>query len=139
MGRLIGAAVAAILMLGTTGAMAAETLYDCRFKIGSARDGNAVPEVLVIQHETGSSTALIFDPIIKHFIGKPIAGKFSTETKARVQFDWEVRVNNSAGQDFQMFYTFVYYKDGRPAKVVAVPGGYDNRFSGEGTCKVGKG
>ena len=118
---------------------AAETRYECRFKVGAARDGNAVPEILFVQHAAGGDTALIFDPIIKHFIGKPIAAKFATETKARVEFKWDVRVHNNSGQDFLMFYTFVYYKDGRPAKIVAAPGGYDNRFSGEGTCKLSRG
>lgn len=118
---------------------AAGVRYDCRFDTGNARDGNWVPEILVLQHDTGSGKVTVFDPVIKHFTGKPIEGRLSAETKARSEFSWVLDVRTVGGASSRMAYTFVYYKDGRPAKIVAAPGGYDNRFSGEGTCKLSRG
>lgn len=114
------------------------TRYECEFKPGTARDGNWVPSVLVIQHEDGADMALVFDPIIKFFHGKPIDAKVGETTKARREFSWKYRAKAGQSQDFTMSYSFVYYTSGK-AKITARPGGFDNSWSGDGTCKVTKG
>ena len=120
-------------------AQAAAVRYDCRFDTGHARDGNWVPAVLVLQHDTASGTVTVFDPVIKHFIGVPIQGHLSAETRARTEFSWDIKVSPPGNANVRIDYTFVYYKDGRPAKLRAEPRGFDNRFSGEGTCKLSAG
>ena len=132
--------MAVVVLLGAASVVQAEGVrYDCKFNTGNARDGNWVPEVLVLQHDVKSGKVTVFDPVIKHFTGVPITGRLSTETKARSEFSWDLRVRTPAGGDSVMGYTFVYYKDGRPAKMRAEPRGYDNRFSGEGTCALSRG
>ena len=120
-------------------AQAAGVRYDCRFNTGHVRDGNWVPAILVLQHDTSSGKVTVFDPVIKHFTGVPISGQMTTETRARTEFSWDLDVRTGSGGDSRMAYTFVYYKDGRPAKLRAEPRGFDNRFSGEGTCKLSAG
>jgi hypothetical protein len=137
---LTAASAALLLVLGAgAAAQAAGVRYDCTFDTGNARDGNWVPSVLVLQHDTGSGKVTVFDPVIKHFNGKPIEGRLSTETNARSEFAWDLNVRTARGADSRMGYTFVYYKDGRPAKIRVDPRGYDNRFSGEGTCTLSRG
>lgn len=136
----VAAGLAFLAVLGATpAAQAAGLRYDCKFDVGNARDGNWVPEVFVLQHDTASGRVTVFDPVIKHFTGKPIEGQLNAETKGRSEFSWDLNVRTKTGEDSRMGYTFVYYKDGRPAKIRAEPRGYDNRFSGEGTCKLSRG
>jgi hypothetical protein len=137
---MLATGLAVLAVLGSAPTAQAEGVrYDCKFDTGNARDGNWVPQVLVLQHDTTSGKVTVFDPVIKSFTGKPIEGQLNTETKARTEFSWDLNVRTKSGADSRMGYTFVYYKDGRPAKVRAEPRGYDNRFSGEGTCKLSKG
>ena len=137
---VVAAGLGLLTALGATAtAQAASIRYNCSFDTGNARDGNWVPAVLVLQHDTTSGKVTVFDPVIKHFTGVPINGQMTTETKARTEFSWDLNVRTQNGADSRMAYTFVYYKDGRPAKVRAEPRGFDNRFSGEGTCKLSRG
>jgi hypothetical protein len=123
-------------MLGATQmALAKVTQYECKFEQSRARGGGWIPEILVITDDDKSGEIIAYDPIIKHFVGKPIPARRSAETKARVTYVWdlETRVKEQASK---MTYTISYFRNGQPAKMRAQPGGYDNVWSGEGTCKV---
>jgi hypothetical protein len=128
-----------ILAAGITGpAMAKVTQYECRFTQERARGGGWIPEMLILTEDDTSGEIVVFDPVIKHFIGTPIPAKLSARTKLRATYKWEVDVQNR-GQAARMIYTFSYTSDGRPARVTVQPGGYDNSWSGDGTCKVSAG
>ncbi|MGQ0567889.1 MAG: hypothetical protein ACT4OK_22870 [Gemmobacter sp.] len=118
--------------------MAKVTKYECRFDQSRARGGGWVPEILIVTDNDASGEVLAFDPVIKHFVGKPIPARRSSESKARVTYVWdlETRVANQAPR---MTYTFSYFRNGQPAKMRVQPGGYDNTWSGEGTCTVAVG
>ena len=120
-------------------AEAKATRYQCEFDVGNRRDGNWVPPVLVVNHEDGAPTALIYDPIIKETFGKPIEGRLGDTSKVRTSFTWSLQLRDSRKTPVRMDYTFIYYNNGQPAKVRAVPAGFDNNFSGEGTCEVKRG
>lgn len=115
-------------------AEAATTRYQCDFAVGNRRDGNWVPAVLVVNHEDGAPTALIYDPIIKAAVGKPIEGRLSDTSRVRTAFTWSLDLRDSRKTPVTMTYTFIHYNNGQPAKMTVVPSGFDNRFSSEGTC-----
>ena len=132
---VIGLGLLAVLETTQT-AMAKVTQYDCKFEQSRARGGGWIPEILIVTDDDKSGEIIAYDPIIKHFVGKPIPARRSAQTKARVTYVWdlETRVRDQASK---MTYTFSYFSNGQPAKVRAQPGGYDNVWAGEGTCKVG--
>lgn len=131
--------VCGVLLLTAVAAQAKSTRYQCEFEVGNRRDGNWVPAVLVVNHEDGAATALVYDPIIKETFGKPIEGQLGETSKVRTAFTWSLDLRDRKKTPVTMNYTFIYYNNGQPAKVTAVPAGFDNRFSGEGTCIVKRG
>lgn len=131
------ATAAAMLVAGT--AEAASTRYQCDFAVGNRRDGNWVPAVLVVNHEEGADTALVYDPIIKHVHGKPIEGRLGETSRVRTSFTWSLSLRDSEKTPVTMNYTFIHYNNGQRARVTVVPAGFDNRFSSEGTCVVKRG
>lgn len=131
------AGLAILAMFGSAETASAKiTQYECKFEQSKARGGGWIPEILIITDDDKSGEILAFDPIIKHFIGKPIPARRSAETKARVTYVWDLETRNK-GQASRVTFTVSYFRNGQPAKMRAQPGGYDNVWSGEGTCKVG--
>jgi hypothetical protein len=127
-----------VVLLGlvmVSGAAAAKvSRLECSFPQESARGGGWVPEILVVEDDTSKPAASVFDPVIRHFVGTPIDAVRGEETRARITYSWKFTAQNK-GQAPVMRYRLTYFKDGRPATVEAQPGGYDNKWSGEGTCK----
>lgn len=126
------------LIAGAVPASAEVTQYECRFPAEHARGGGWVPEILVLWEDDQNGKTLAFDPIIKEFIGEPIEVTLSKRTAARSTYRWEVKMQNK-GQSARMMYTFSYLSNGNTARLTVRPGGYDNSWSGDGTCKVSKG
>lgn len=131
----------ALSIVAPVAAQAAVTIYDCKFATGTARDGNWIPTVLVLRHDTTTGKIVVFDPIIKHFIGTPIDARLAEETAQRTMFSWVVDARNTPreNQAARMLYRLNYYRNGRPARMVASPSGYDNEWTGDGTCTLRKG
>lgn len=130
----VGVVLAAVMALP---ADAAVTAYECTFAYERARGGGWVPSVVVIEDDPARSTATVFDPVIRHFVGTPIPARRGQETRARITFSWTYTARNR-GQAPVMLYRLTYYKDGRPAAIQAKPGGYDNEWTGSGTCRVAR-
>ena len=128
----------AVIGLASVAAQAESVLYDCSFEQMGSRGGGWIPERLYVLHDRDAGSVEVVDPVIKHFVGAPIKGEVSRETAQRIGFFWTLKVKDPANQQYPMFYRFTYYKDGRPAQMSAQPGGYDNSWSGSGTCKRGK-
>jgi len=137
-GLTAAALVAAGLCILAVPVAAAGTLYDCAFEQMRSRGGGWIPERLVLVHDPATGKVEVLDPIIKYYVGTAIEGAVSSETGQRIGFAWTLRTKDSANQTYPMFYRFTFYKDGRPAQMRAQPGGYDNSWSGSGTCKLGK-
>lgn len=133
------AGLAALTILGAAGMASAKiTQYECKFEQGQSRGGGWISEILIITDDDRTGEILAYDPVIKNFVGKPIPARRSAETKARVTFVWDVDIRVK-GQSSRMTYTMSYFRNGQPAKMRAQPGGYDNTWTGEGTCKVSAG
>jgi hypothetical protein len=138
-GRSWAVSMGVLAVVGPAGpALAKMTQYECRFAQESAGGGGWIPEILVLTEDDATGEILAFDPIIKHFVGTPIAVRLSERTKVRSTFRWELETQNR-GQSSRMTYTFSYFSDGKPARMSAQPGGYDNKWKGEGTCKLTQG
>ncbi len=131
--------LAVFIWIGVAGIASAKiTQYECRFEQSRSRGGGWIPEILVITEDSKTGAILAFDPIIKTFVGKPIPARRSAESKVRVTFVWDVEARVKT-QSPRMSYTMSYFRNGLPAKMRAQPGGYDNTWTGEGTCKVSGG
>ncbi|QYK43366.1 MAG: hypothetical protein KF887_09865 [Paracoccaceae bacterium] len=141
MGMLKRFALVATLAVFPVAAAATVTQYQCKFATGTARDGNWIPTQLVLNHNAATGEIIVFDPVIKHFVGAPIAATLSGQTAARSTYTWTVdaRRGLSERQQARMVYTFSYYSNGRPARMTAAPSGYDNQWTGEGTCQAKRG
>ncbi len=135
-GGVVGAVLGVMAVAGP--ALAGITQYECRFAQEPARGGGWIPEMLVLTDDDKTGETMVYDPIIKHFVGVPIKAKLEARTKSRATFSWEVKIE-VRGQYSRMAYTFSHLSNGQAARMTARPGGYDNSFSGEGTCKVSKG
>ena len=114
------------------------TQYECKFTHEQARGGGWIPEILILTDDDVTGEIIVFDPVIKHFVGQPIEAALEARTKVRSTYKWEVRTE-VRGRYARMAYIFSYRSNGLPANISARPGGYDNSFSGDGTCKVSKG
>lgn len=131
--------LALVLALLAAPAAAADTLrYDCKFATGTKRDGNWIPSVLILHHDRGTGRVIVFDPVIKHFVGSPIEARLESENAARRSFAWsfDTRAGGGRNQTARMGYRMTWYADGRPVRMRAVPSGYDNDFDSEGACKL---
>jgi hypothetical protein len=123
--------------LGLSAPVAAKvTIYDCSFEFSRSRGGGWIPQQLILTDNDQNGEILAYDNVIKDFVGKPIPARRSAQTAARVTYVWKLEARNK-GQSSLMTYTFSYLNNGQPAKMRAQPGGYDNVWTGEGTCKVG--
>jgi hypothetical protein len=130
--------MAAGVLLAATPAAAAFTQYDCTFPPGGARHGNWVPAQLVLRHDGRTGQIVVFDPIIRHFHGAPLPARAAEATAARVSYLWTVELRGLPGRagSATMDYRLSYFRNGRPARMTAVPRGFDSSFTGEGACRV---
>ncbi|MBL9064349.1 hypothetical protein [Tabrizicola sp.] len=138
----LGKCAVAVGLLAIVGALnpaaAKITQYECKFPYEAARGGGWIPEILILTDDDVKGEIMVFDPIIKHFVGNPIDARLSGRTKVRSTYTWELVFRNK-GQGGRMIYTFSYFSNGQPAKMKGEPGGYRGNWSAEGTCKVSKG
>lgn len=132
--RLFGMAVAGVVLLAGAAAAKVERL-ECSFPQERARGGGWVPEILVIEDDRERANVTVFDPVIRHFVGTPLEATRGEETRARITYSWKFTAQNK-GQAPVMRYRLTYFKDGRPAALDVQPGGYDNKWAGEGSCKL---
>jgi len=138
----LGKCVVAAGLLAIVGALnpasAKITQYECKFAYEQSRGGGWIPEMLILTEDDVKGEIMVFDPVIKHFIGNPIKARLSGRTNVRSTYTWELVYRNK-GQGGRMIYSLSYFSNGQPAKMKGEPGGYDNSWSAEGTCKVSKG
>lgn len=115
-------------------ALARPVTYECRLDV--SRADNWVPEQVVIQHEPGSDTALVNDPLIHHFMKKPVEAKVTTDNDKRITFEWKLKmIKNKAGQVAPQFiYRATLQKADKSIRIKAIPAGYPNFFESGGTC-----
>jgi hypothetical protein len=129
------ALMSALVVAGSLPALAKITQYECTFQYEQSRGGGWVPEVVFVTENDQSGEIIVFDPVIKHFVGEPIAARKTDVTDTRQTYRWEVKFQNK-GQSGRMIYSLTYRSNGRAASMKALPGGFDNSWTGDGSCKV---
>lgn len=117
-------------------ALARPVTYQCRLEVAQA-DG-WVPDQVVILHEPGAKTALVNDPLIRHFLKEPVEAKVTTDNDKRITFEWKLKmIKNRAGQVAPQFiYRATVQKADRSIRIKAIPAGYPNFFEAGGTCSA---
>jgi hypothetical protein len=108
------------------------TTYECTF----VARGNTgwVPEVVALSDDDGE--IIVYDPIIKHFIGAPVSGRIQRENPRVVSYEWTLdQITNPSGQYVTGFdYRILRQKGSNQATLTATPLGYDNTFHADGKC-----
>lgn len=121
----------------TAGAVQAKT-YSCSVQPDSSRDW--ISHTLAINVDDTSGAIRVFDGVIGKYVGKPVAGKQSTENAKRTTVTWTTRqVRDGYGNSSARFmFRATYYKASGKVIVSSMPGGWDNRFGGRGHCTVSR-
>lgn len=117
------------------GAVQAKT-YSCTVQPDSSRDW--ISQTLAFNIDDTSGAVRVYDGLIGKYVGKPIAGKQSTENTKRTTITWTTRqVRDGYGHSSARFmFRATYYKASGKMIISSMPGGWDNRFGGRGHCTV---
>jgi hypothetical protein len=134
-GAVFAVLVAALAGAVSSPAQAAITQYECTFRQEGNRGGGWIPEVVFVTENDQNGEIIVYDPVIDHFVGSPIPARRTDVTDVRRTFRWEVKFQNK-GQSGRMIYALTYRTNGVAASMKALPGGFDNSWSGDGSCKV---
>lgn len=136
--KRLGVCLCLSLAAASGQAGAAELLYDCAFEQIRSRGGGWVGEQVLLVHNPEEGTVEVIDSVIQHFVGSPIQGKEGKETARRIQFNWNIQAKGLRNQSPVMNYTLTVFKDTKAAQITVEPAGYDNIWTGSGTCKTGR-
>lgn len=122
------------LLAGAAGADSVTTI--CTLQIG--RQQTWVPTQVVFRRDRGSDIVLVNDPLILHFVKKPVVGRVKTENAKRITYAWELTsVQNEAGQRAsRLFYRATIQKATGAVQISAIPVGFSNTFTALGHCVV---
>lgn len=126
--------VAAGVVVASAG-MAGASVYDCAFTDGTT-NRTWIQDRYLIEHEAGSGTARVIDPLINAIYAAPIEAKVVEETEGKVVFRWEVQTGDDGGQVVKMGYRASWFKGPKTMRIAAIPRGYDNMFEAQGRCTI---
>jgi hypothetical protein len=132
---MLNGCVAALLLSAPVVAQASD-VYDCT--IGQdAANGNWIASQIIADYDAAKGEVIIFDPIIKHFAGAPLAGKVEAANDKRLTFTWRLNgAESRVGEDANFIYRLTIIKKNNIASVVAQALNYAGPFSARGTCKL---
>lgn len=93
----------AVLALCDAGAVTAGT-YTCRFT--GRESGKSIPDYVIIQHDAADGSVTVNDPIIKKYLGGPLAGRLKSLNGARALFSWRLPAQKNANGNWIPGVTF---------------------------------
>ena len=125
-------ACAALIAMASM-AEAGRTVYECST---NARDRGFIPKQVIVAHNDGAGSAMVNDPIIHHFMGKPVSAKVTKNNAKIISFKWVVKTKNKKHQTADMIYRATIRKSDSKLSISAVPPGYSNTFNASGSCKT---
>lgn len=112
--------------------------YQCKVAI-SAQQGRWVPEFVFIGYKPDENRVIISDPIILFFNDRqPVEGKLETDSATRLSVTWRLETKSGSGQFVRMAYRATVFKATGKLSISAKPLGYENVFTGRGTCEMRK-
>lgn len=99
-----------------------------------------ISKVLAFNIDDSSGAVTVFDGVLQKYQGKPVMGKLSVETAKRVTISWQTgRVRDDYGNYAARFmFRASYYKETGKLIISSIPGGWDNRSGGQGSCLVSR-
>lgn len=125
-------ALAGMLAAGST---TAET-YTCKFV--QSGPGKTIPEVVVIEHDTGSGRVSVIDPFINNYVGAPLTGTLKSKNETRTLFAWQLpalKDENGHWIPGIAFSVNIIRASGQ-ASISSAPSGNYERARGSGNCSV---
>ncbi|SFE80704.1 hypothetical protein [Roseivivax sediminis] len=120
------------LLLLAAPAAATETLVCALSQHGN---GNWIPEILFVGYEDGADTAVVSDPVILHFNGRPMTANIAADNARRITFAWKLTASDGRHRISAFIYRATYLKGSGRMTISATPAGFSNRFTGQGTCR----
>lgn len=134
---LFFAALSAAATIALPTSVSAET-YKCSFE-EKRKNGGWIPEIVVLDIDAKNKLATVYDPLIAHFIGKPIRAKIATDNAARTTFTWRVKATtDSLNQFANMDYRLTVQKADRSSTISGQAIGYDGPYTARGNCELAK-
>lgn len=135
MRHLLNGCFAALLLSAPLVAHASD-VYDCTIRQDAA-NGNWIASQIIADYDAAKGEVVIFDPIIKHFAGAPLAGKVEAANDKRLTFTWRLNdAESRVGEDVNFIYRLTIIKKNNNASVVAQALNYAGPFSASGKCKL---
>ncbi|MCA0872339.1 hypothetical protein LCL97_16000 [Seohaeicola saemankumensis] len=140
--RCAAALVAAVLMGGVQQpAWAGGTVvYDCQLKAyGSPSEQSFIPKTQRLTIDRDAGTAMVWDDIIELLTGKPVAVGVVEMGDKRINLGWTLHnVPTTGTSELHVSYEARLFVTRNRLTLRGYFHGYDNEFSGKGTCKVAK-
>lgn len=134
-----GAGIAFAAILAAAPVLATD-VFECEFAEQDVY-GKWLPTVVVVEHDTATGDISVYDPLIKHFKGRPIPGKVETNNDIRISYTWkldDMKDNRNTSASFSFRLTI--RKADMGAKVSSKALGYANGAEeAPGRCKKHKG
>lgn len=135
----VTAAICAGFFLISTPVLAAgpkQTVYSCTLQV--TRNQGWVPKQFFISISDTDSEVLVFDPIIRYFMGKPIRAKRVVDTPERLTLKWNLkRILKVEPSDLPLItYTAKLTKKDKRIVIEANPVGVELSFIASGVCKL---
>lgn len=119
-------------------AQAEGVAYQCKVSV-AGNQGRWIPEFLFVGYRPAENLVIISDPIILYFNDRqPVQGKLETDTDQRMSVTWRLETKSGAGQFVRMAYRATIFKATGKLSISAKPLGYEDSFTGSGTCETRK-
>jgi len=120
------------------GIASAEELYVCKFKEVKA-NGGWMPAEVYIGFKSEVDEVVVFDPLIKYFVGEPIPGKISVDNPKRITFTWFIDGTVDRAKQFaKMEYRLTYLKGTKSASMTGQALGFLGPYASQGACAIQK-
>ncbi|MGB4826318.1 MAG: hypothetical protein WBP18_03415 [Paracoccaceae bacterium] len=115
---------------------AADTIYECRIDQLSKNNG-WLPDVVSVVMEDGAAEAMVNDPMIDFFIGKPLRAKIDTDNAKRITISWNYQTSKPY-RVVKQFNRLTIMKADLSASMTGTLGRYVDHYDARGKCQKAK-
>ena len=127
---------AALALILPSTAFAAVTDYECALK--ECGTSGWISREPILQHDAAQGKVVVVDSVILSLGPDPVAGRLVLETGAQITFGWEVKSPHDRNGTIapSMILQITIAKATGAAAIQARPTGFEDIFTGKGTCKI---
>lgn len=126
--------LAGFLCLMASEAVAQVSTYDCN--VSSLEKRGFISPRLFFSIDTEQSKAAVFDGIVRAAYDNPVAADFEQLSNGQLRLKWKVRNLKSGSTSLSVDYRLQFRPQQRTFSIRANVKGWDNRPTGQGTCKL---